>query len=46
MIGSRLLYELPVVGGTGLYANARGSLVVTVRAMSPRREILTFRLLP
>jgi hypothetical protein len=46
VIGSRLLYELPVVGGTGLYANARGSLVVTIRATSPRREILTFRLQP
>ncbi len=43
---SRLLYELPVLGGTGLYANVRGSLVVTVRSTGPRREILVFRLLP
>lgn len=44
VIGSRLLYELPVVGGTGLYANARGSLVVTTSTLDPRREILVFRL--
>jgi hypothetical protein len=46
VIGSRLLYELPVTGGTGLYANARGSVVVTSQSMHPRREILLFRLLP
>ena len=46
VIGSRLLFELPVVGGTGLYANARGSLVVTTTQEEPRREVLFFRLLP
>jgi hypothetical protein len=44
VIGSRLLYELPVVGGTGIYAGARGTLFVTARNVSPREEILLFRL--
>jgi hypothetical protein len=44
MIGSRLLYELAVVGGTGLYDNARGSLVVTTTALNPRQQVLVFRL--
>lgn len=43
-IGSRLLYELPVVGGTGIYAGARGTLFVTARSLAPREEILLFRL--
>jgi len=42
--GSRLLYESAVLGGTDLYANARGLLVVTATALSPHREILVFRL--
>lgn len=45
-IGSPLLYELPVVGGTGLYEGARGSLVVTRSGEKPPREILVFRLEP
>jgi len=44
MIGSRLLYELAIVGGTGLYDNARGSLVVTTTALKPRQQVLLFRL--
>ncbi len=44
VIGLRLLYELAVVGGTGLYDNARGTLTATVTSRSPRREILLFRL--
>ena len=44
VIGSRLLFEMPVLGGTGLYDNARGSVVVTVSSLKPRREILVFRL--
>ena len=44
VIGSRLIYELAVVGGTELYDNARGSLVVTTTALSPRRQLLVFRL--
>lgn len=43
-VASRLLSEAPVVGGTGLYDNARGSLVTTATSVTPRREILVFRL--
>jgi hypothetical protein len=43
-IGTRLLYELAIVGGTELYDNARGSLVVTTTSLKPRREVLVFRL--
>jgi hypothetical protein len=43
-IGNRLLYELAIVGGTELYDNARGSLVVTTTSLNPRREVLVFRL--
>jgi hypothetical protein len=44
VIGSRLIYELAIVGGTELYDNARGSLVVTTTALKPRRQVLVFRL--
>jgi len=45
VIQSRLLYEIAVVGGTGLYDNARGTLTVTSTAVRPvRREVLLFRL--
>jgi hypothetical protein len=43
-IGTRLLYEVAIVGGTELYDNARGSLVVTTTSLKPRREVLVFRL--
>ena len=44
-IQSRLLYEVAVVGGTGLYDNARGTLTVTSTGLRPkRREVLIFRL--
>jgi hypothetical protein len=43
-IQSRLLYEIPIVGGTGLYDNARGTLTVTSTHIRPRREVLVFRL--
>jgi hypothetical protein len=43
-IGSRLIYQAAVVGGTGLYDNARGTLTVTSTDFRPRREILLFRL--
>ncbi|HSP74166.1 MAG TPA: hypothetical protein VLN26_17475 [Gaiellaceae bacterium] len=46
VIGSRLLFELPVIGGTGIYASSRGSLVVTTTTLDPRKEILLFRLNP
>jgi hypothetical protein len=43
-VQSRLLAELAVVGGTGLYDNARGTLTVTSTGLRPRREVLVFRL--
>jgi hypothetical protein len=43
-ISSRLLFDLAVTGGTGLYDNARGSLTVTTTGFRPRREVLVFRL--
>jgi len=42
---TRLLYEVPIVGGTGLYDNARGTVTVTATKFRPRREVLVFRLL-
>jgi hypothetical protein len=44
VIGSRLFYELAVVGGTGLYDNVRGTLTVTHLGEAPERELLLFRL--
>jgi hypothetical protein len=44
VIGSRLIYELAVVGGTGLYSNVRGTLTVTSLSRKPSRELLVFRL--
>jgi hypothetical protein len=43
-LDSRLLYEAAIVGGTGLYDNARGALTVTATALRPRRNVLLFRL--
>jgi hypothetical protein len=43
-IDSRLLYTVAIVGGTGLYDNARGTLTATATRLSPRREVLVFRL--
>lgn len=40
----RQLYEFAILGGTGLYDNARGTLTVTQRRRNPRRELLLFRL--
>lgn len=40
----RSVYELAVLGGTGLYDNARGSLTATRTNRQPRREFLLFRL--
>jgi hypothetical protein len=40
----RQFYELAVVGGTGLYNNARGTLTVTRIGDSPPRHLLFFRL--
>ena len=44
MVSSRLLCEFAVVGGTGIYDNARGTLTVTSTSLRPRREVLVFRL--
>jgi hypothetical protein len=45
VIASRLIYQLAVAGGTGLYDNVRGSLTVTsLRRSRPVRELLVFRL--
>jgi len=44
VITSRLIYELAVVGGTGLYSNVRGTLTVTSLKRKPFRELLVFRL--
>jgi hypothetical protein len=41
---SQLLFELAIVGGTGLYDNARGTLTTTVIKLKPRRDLLLFRL--
>jgi len=44
LLRSRLLYELAIVGGTGLYDNARGTLTATLIGISPRQDLLLFRL--
>jgi hypothetical protein len=44
VIGTRLIYDLAVIGGTGLYDNVRGSLTVTSLRRKPSRELLVFRL--
>jgi hypothetical protein len=43
-IDSRLLFTVAIVGGTGLYDNARGTMTATATRLSPRREVLLFRL--
>jgi hypothetical protein len=40
----RQIYQLAVLGGTGLYDNARGTLTVTRLRKSPRRDLFLFRL--
>jgi hypothetical protein len=40
----RELYQLAILGGTGLYDNARGTLTVTRTNRSPLREVVVFRL--
>src|SRR5262245_18302958 len=44
VLASRLFYELPVIGGTRLYQNARGTLTGFALGGSSRHEVLTFRL--
>jgi hypothetical protein len=43
VIGSRLFYQLAVIGGTGLYNNVRGTMTAT-HIGEPGRELLLFRL--
>jgi len=43
-ISNRDIYELAVMGGTGLYNNARGTFTAIRTAKRPRREFLIFRL--
>ena len=43
-ITNRSIYELAILGGTGLYNNARGTLTAIRTGKSPRREFLIFRL--
>ena len=45
VIGSRLIYELAVLGGTGFYANVRGTLTATSLSQRPPKEFLLFRLI-
>lgn len=40
----RRFYELAVLGGTGLYDNARGTLTVTRTDRAPVRDLVVFRL--
>jgi hypothetical protein len=40
----RQIYQLAILGGTGLYDNARGSLTVTRLQKRPRRDLMLFRL--
>ncbi len=40
----RRFYDLAVLGGTGLYDNARGTLTVTRTHRNPVRDLLVFRL--
>lgn len=40
----RRFYDLAVLGGTGLYDNARGTLTVTRTHQRPVRDLLVFRL--
>lgn len=44
LVRARLLYTNAVVGGTGLYNNARGTVTVTAKSIKPRAEVLLFRL--
>jgi hypothetical protein len=45
LIGTRLIYQLAVVGGTGLYSNVKGSVTITsLNRKKPVREVLVFRL--
>lgn len=40
----RQFYDLAILGGTGLYDNARGTLTVTRTGRTPTRNLVVFRL--
>jgi hypothetical protein len=40
----RQFYDLAILGGTGLYDNARGTLTVTRTSRKPARHLVLFRL--
>jgi hypothetical protein len=40
----RQYYDLAVIGGTGLYDNARGSVTVTRMGVRPVRDLVVFKL--
>ena len=48
VVGGSMLYQqfydLAVLGGTGLYDNARGTMTVTRTARKPVRNMIVFRL--
>jgi hypothetical protein len=44
VIGSMLLFQLAVYGGTGLYDNVRGTLTVTSLGHAPVTDLLLYRL--
>ena len=48
VVGGSMLYQqfydLAVLGGTGLYDNARGTMTVTRTARKPVRDMIVFRL--
>ena len=41
---ARQIYQLAVVGGTGLYDNARGTMTVTRVRRRPRSDVILIRL--
>jgi hypothetical protein len=44
VIHNMFIYQLAVIGGTGIYDNVRGTLTVTFLGGGPRRELLLYRL--
>jgi hypothetical protein len=44
VLAERLFYEFTVIGGTGFYQTARGTLTATFLGGYPRHEFLVFRL--
>ena len=44
LVRSRLLFTQAIVGGTGLFDNARGTVTVTATSVTPRRDLVLMRL--